>query len=529
MRADPVDKFKTALEGNAILEAPDARLFPGFYAVRSHTAGESVWARVGARRAALLATAVIFLGLAAARAFTDSPGCDEGWFANPAFNLVTYGHMGTTVIEEANLPMTTGIHALTYWIMPLQVLTQAAWYKLFGFGLFTMRSLSILFGLISLAAWFSIIRSFTPDKSVALLTVFLVAIDFAFVRGAANGRMDMMCAALNFSAIALYLRLREHRLGLAILVANSLLAASLLTHPNGVLGLFFLVPLALLLDRPRMKLSHLVVAGLPYLLGAAAYAPYVMRDLPLFVTQLSGNGGGRLWGLANPLSAIKVELIDRYLGSSSGGAGVLKLGLVAAYAMGVALSLASQRVRENRHYRALLISSALIVVYFTWFEGTKLYLYLVHLTPALSALLAASAVQLWQRYRLRPFALATVVSVMLLNLAGTAYVIKRNSLHTGYEPAVRFLNEHSTASTTVFGTAELSFSLQQRQGLLDDKWLGYETGRQADFVVIDARYRQEHAAVSRREPQIYSYITGLLADRYDRVYSSESFEIYSRR
>jgi hypothetical protein len=143
-------------------------------------------------------------------------------------------------------------------------------------------------------------------------------------------------------------------------------------------------------------------------------------------------------------------------------------------------------------------------------------------------LLAAASVQLWRRYRLRPFVLATVVSTILLNLAGTVYVFKRDSMHTSYEPAVRFLNQRSTATTLVFGTAELSFRLDRSEGLLDDKWLGYNTGRQADFIVIDARYRQEHASASRREPQIYSHITGLLA-QYDRVYSADSFEIYARR
>src|SRR4051794_5393915 len=115
--------------------------------------------------------AVIYLGLAIGRAVTDSPGCDEGWFASPAYNLVTKSQMGTTVIEESNLSMTTRIHQYTYWVMPLNILVQAAGYKIFGFGLFVMRSVSVAFGLVALIAWFLIIKSLTGDKKLALFTV----------------------------------------------------------------------------------------------------------------------------------------------------------------------------------------------------------------------------------------------------------------------------------------------------------------------------------------------------------------------
>src|SRR5262245_21029461 len=95
-------------------------------------------------RAIIACGIILYLVLSVGRMLTDAPTCDEGWFASPAHNLITRGVMTTTVIEEANLSMTTGIHTYTYWIMPLNVLMQAAWYKLFGFGLFTMRSISVL-------------------------------------------------------------------------------------------------------------------------------------------------------------------------------------------------------------------------------------------------------------------------------------------------------------------------------------------------------------------------------------------------
>jgi len=139
--------------------------------------------------AILTSVALLYLGLSVGRSLTDSPGCDEGWFASPALNLITSGRMATTVLEESNMKMTTGLHQYTYWIMPANILAQAAWYKAVGFSLFSMRSLSVLFGLLALAAWFSIMKSLTNDNRIALLAVAFIALDFAFVRSASTGRM----------------------------------------------------------------------------------------------------------------------------------------------------------------------------------------------------------------------------------------------------------------------------------------------------------------------------------------------------
>jgi hypothetical protein len=78
------------------------------------------------------------------------------------------------------------------------------------------------------------------------------------------------------------------------------------------------------------------------------------------------------------------------------------------------------------------------------------------------------------------------------------------------------------------GTSELSFDLARYDRLLDDKWVGYHTGRRPDFVVEDSRYRQELEAVRTREPEIYEYVTRLLDEQYRVVYDQASYKIYAR-
>src|ERR1700693_2025937 len=103
-----------------------------------------------------------YLLLTTGSIFTRLPWVDEGIFASPAYNLVSKGYMGTTAMETAGTAW-QGIERHTYWTVPLHILAQAGWYELFGFGLFSMRALSALWGLAALAALYSIALRLSED------------------------------------------------------------------------------------------------------------------------------------------------------------------------------------------------------------------------------------------------------------------------------------------------------------------------------------------------------------------------------
>ena len=152
-------------------------------------------------------------------ALTKAPWCDEGWFANPAYNLANHGMMGTTVLEptghylDANLK---GIQERTYVVVPLQLVMMAGWFKIFGFSLLAMRANGILWGLIALASLYVVVRKLSHSSTIALAAVIITALDFTFLWGAADGRMDTMSMALGMSAQAAYLALRKRKFQLAI-------------------------------------------------------------------------------------------------------------------------------------------------------------------------------------------------------------------------------------------------------------------------------------------------------------------------
>ena len=115
---------------------------------------------------------LVYLALGLTNVFTRAPWCDEAWFGNPAYNLAYKGFMGTTVLDPASSTWKsvklTGIDRHTYWVMPLNLLMNAAGFRVFGFSIYSMRLLSLFWGLIALSAWGVILWKLTGQQLLTL-------------------------------------------------------------------------------------------------------------------------------------------------------------------------------------------------------------------------------------------------------------------------------------------------------------------------------------------------------------------------
>jgi len=120
--------------------------------------------------------------------------------------------------------------------------------------------------------------------------------------------MDVQCAALGAAGLAAYMQLRQRSLAWALLAANALLAASGFTHPNGDLYFVALVCLVLMYDRDRLQWRFLFISGIPYLIGALMWAPYILKAPDLFKIQLLGNMVGRESAFSAPVSTLQREV-----------------------------------------------------------------------------------------------------------------------------------------------------------------------------------------------------------------------------
>jgi 4-amino-4-deoxy-L-arabinose transferase-like glycosyltransferase len=475
------------------------------------------------------AIVLVYLAGAIALALTKRPWVDEAWFATPALNLLTRGVMGTSNLETAGTTL-TGIDQYTYWMPPLHFVLQAGWYALMGFGIMQMRALTMLWGLVALVSWWYVVLRLTSSARTALLTAALMATDFIFIRGASDGRMDVMCAALSAMGLAAYLHLRDRRLAHAVLAAAACTAASLLTHPNGIIGGASLVLLALAFDASRLRARHVALAAVPYVVGFAGWGIYILQAPDLFREQLGGNVSGRTTGVWSLLQHVTDTYAPAF-GLRAHWAGPLvhlRALILVAYLTGVVGLLLTGVLRRQRGVRLMLMLTATTFVTMTFAGGANQHDYLVHIVPLYLACLATWAVWRWSHGW---YALATTVvgGLVLLQLGGIAQRVRLDPYGERYMPTIEFLQREVPPDATIFGSSELGFHLGFDRRLVDDTVLGYRSGRRADYIVVDDRYTQWFHDILSGRPAIQQHILRLLTTEYDKVYENPGFTVYKRK
>lgn len=487
----------------------------------------------------LLGILLLFLALSISTILSRRVVANEGWFADPAYHLLTTGSLRTTILESKGTWL-TGIDRHTYWILPLHPLVQASWYKLFGFSLWSLRALSTAWGVVALGAWF-LITSKLFNRSLATVATLLIAVDYHFTLDAALGRMDMMCAALGFSGLAAFLWLRERSLPWSLFAACSLIAAACLTHPCGILAVFALVALALKLDRRRLTKVCLVSAILPFAIAAAAYGLYIARAPDDFWRQFTGNISGiagesegvkRFYALTSPFSAMKDELMFRYVSAFSAGSDwsspfQLQIVVLIAYGGAVVSALVDKRLRQAPGVSTLLLLTSLTLVALCFLDGLKEKPYLVQTIPYLAAL---TAVWIWswteRRPRLRPWIVGVLV---LAQVASTAAAFRENSYRGEYLSAADYLKAHAAPHDLIIGGGELAFIFGFDANLTDDARLGYFSGRQGRFYVQNRWYKEWLQTSAKTEPAARRHVQRLLDGHYQEVLRNPGYTIYELR
>ncbi|MGO9259619.1 MAG: hypothetical protein ACLQU1_25400 [Bryobacteraceae bacterium] len=483
---------------------------------------------------------VVYLALAVATARTLMPWCDEAWFSGPALHLLRWSTMGTPVLDATatwhgrNL---TGIGQYTYWITPLYPFSEFLWFHVMPFGLFTVRLYSVLWGLVALVAWWALVRKLSGEEGVALLAMAFVAVDSAFLWGAGAGRMDIMCAALGVAGLAVYVVLRERHFTAAIALSHASIAAAALAHPLALAWFAALVVLMLYFDGRRIRFRHVAWAAAPYLAAAAGWGIYIARNPALWWAQFSGNAANRL-----PTGSwlwLRKQTVERFLytyglGPDTHGFAHVRIVVLALYALGAAGALASRAIRNHKGYRALLLvwlaSSATIVLV----DPDAQRFYMPHFSMPLAVLLAVWIWTSWharaQEMKVPRWALAGMAAALVaVQLSTTLWHIRQDLYRHDYLASTGYLKPRVHPGDVVFGSAELAFELGWDGTVVDDYRLGYRTGRQAAFIVLDRnRYQEWIPALKDSEPDAYQYIHGMLARDYRLVQQDAEYEVYQR-
>jgi hypothetical protein len=491
--------------------------------------------------AGLLAAAV-WIVLAISLALTRAPWSAEAWTAIPALNLADHGVMATPVLEVKNTWL-QGLDRHTYWLMPFHLLMQAVWYKLLGFSLFKQRLLSVLFAAVLLGSWSRIVFLLTGLRSAAFAVWIILGFDFTFLEGAANGRMDMACAALGSSAIATWLSLRAASPRLALLVGHTLSAAAVFTHPCGALFAVALLLISLSLTGWRIRPADLLLVVLPYLAAASLWGLYIAQAPADFQSQFVGNTSGfageyspraRLNGLASPFRAILDEVQLRYLKTFGFDelrtrAGALKSIWLLVTGPAACAVFLIPNVRSRPGVRALLIAAVAVFLSMSLLEGMKFQHYLIYSLPFLCALAAITGGWLWVNYpKARILLVAVLLAATLSQIKSAVDVIRYNPLRNELGSVANYLRTGGSPEDLIMGPAELGYELGFSPMLKDDVRLGYNTGLRPRFIVTSGWYRLWFEGARTRDPALQNYIEEILSTDYSKVFTRGDYIVYRR-
>jgi hypothetical protein len=480
------------------------------------------------RLAVCVVAYLISMSTACISAYHRIPWSDEGWFSSAAYNLAYKGHMGTTVIEPTMMGLTR-IEEHTYWIMPLYPLGQGLWYMVFPHTMLSTRGFTILWQpLMGLALGFLLSKLF-PGRAVSWLGAFLLAFSFVFMDNAGFARPDLMCATLGWFGLASYLYWRETNRHRAIFVANLLVAASGLTHPNGIFHFVALIAMVLVLDRRVLSWTHLAIGASAYALMGSLYGLYVMKDPVAFVEQMRANSASGRWPANwNPVWLVWSEIRERYLvvfGLITGGMALLKSYALIWYVASLVGCLALAGLRREKAVRLLL---TLLLVYFSamCIFNQKLSYYLIHILPAWVALMAVFVDWLWEHQR--RWRIPLILALAALCVVETSGIVVRaftRSYVASEKAVVDAIRRNSTADMLIAGTGSLSYGLDFDPRLIDDPFLGIRSGRVPDMVIIEPLYRMLHTAWITERPEEYAQLQARL-QKYRKIYRGGDYEIY---
>jgi 4-amino-4-deoxy-L-arabinose transferase-like glycosyltransferase len=415
--------------------------------------------------------------------------------------------------------------------MPLYFVMLAGWFKAFGVSFLTMRSFSVLWGVVLIGAGYVILRSITRDPRVALLGVVLLAFNYDIINFA-SARYDIMVAALNLSGIAAYLHYREKDLQKGVLLANTLLAAACLTHPYALFGLAGLSIFALFLDRNRLRLRHFLVAGLPYIVAGSAWGLYIIQDVEMFRSQLASNSTGRLSPFADPLRAVYSEIHQRYIvlfgGWREGTPLVARVKVLslAFYGVGIAGCLFTRRLRSAPGVRALLAYVLTSFLLLTFFEGKRWYIYLVYIIPLYALVAAVFLGDLVRRGGAqRLLALSATACFVFFTVATVAFRASLDVHGRAFVPASEYLRQNIAEGQLVMAGGEFGLGLGFARHVLDDAKLGFVNGRVPDYIVISPVYAGRHEGLARSNPEQHAHVQQMLG-KFEPVFTSRAGDVW---
>jgi hypothetical protein len=374
-----------------------------------------------------------------------------------------------------------------------------------------------------------VVRSLSRKDSLALLAASLIALDYAVLVTASNGRMDMMCAALGMAGLASYFCFRDSNWPVGVVLAAFFGAASLFTHPMGAV-MSVAIAAMVLADWGRIRWGAVAAASVPYLIGIGLCLNYIHQAPELFQAQYKAASQYRVSGFGPILFNILNDVTERYLRYYfTAYTGISKSKIVALLFPLCGLV----GVLVNRDLRSQLISKRLLLLLVVTYVGVavvdnqKFGNYLVFSLPVVTACAAVWLYAKWQQGGGgRLLACGLLAVSVAATLAGIAYKISRNEYRNLYDPAIAAARAALPPGGTLMGGSELGFAVGFGSPLVDDRYLGFFSGTLPEVFVINDHYGPMRSSPRLTSAWETSRVT--LREQYHQVFKNSMYSIYVR-
>lgn len=158
---------------------------------------------------ALLLIIIVFLFMSVSL-LLDEPFVwpDEALYGDIARNIMLENRLGTDLLKG----LIRGVENHAYWIPPLFMFSNAAWFKLFGFSIESQRLFSVFLSGVFLiifyqaSKFFINLRNKNLKQFLPLSMTFLLAIDPAFLKASRLSRPEALVLVLVAAALCFYLK-----------------------------------------------------------------------------------------------------------------------------------------------------------------------------------------------------------------------------------------------------------------------------------------------------------------------------------
>lgn len=480
----------------------------------------------------VLACVVCYLLLAVLLANVRAPQSDEGHFAEGAVNLAFHGRLRLPTWT----PWISTLDQKVYAVMPLYFFGLGAWFRIFGVDMLTMRYYSVLWGCILVVSYYLLLRQTSKNLVLGALGLFVLAFSYDVVN-LTTARYDAMAAGLAALGLGLYAVLRRYNLGTAILVANACIAAAAMVHPYGAFGFVYFVIFFLVLDRDRFRFSQLLLVALPYIVALALWGRYIAQDPAMFKAQFGGNASAHTVSVLHAVAAVSSELRARYW-PAFGGEGRasayarLHLAILALYIVAYFTSLLTPAIRREKANLAVLFCATFGFFALTFAEGSRGYVYLVHVIGFYSLVVAIwlghlVAAGRWQRC----IAFGIMAALALFAIATIAFRARQNSYQKAFVPAANYLRQHLREHQLVFAGGDFGIPLGFADHVLDDRFLGSRNHIRPHYIVVDRDVANSFQEEKLHRPEVYEAAMQALNSYqlvFERQAGADFYRIYAR-